>query len=227
MQNISNQFFINNTAAPTAAKAYANNNDIGFSQMMAARNTGVDGVISSLRPDVSPALTMALGGLVGAYGINVPPKLRIFSTKKGFKLEEGDERGTKFEQLLGDHIGVSDLLSQAQTQALASRDAAMHSAIETFMQGNASGYDMNGFLTEFKEEQKPRAISIVYDGNSTQVEELDGKNWRPIKNESDFMSDLIKAYTRYTLTQTATEAHQAKTGKTKANSLAAISLDKG
>ncbi|ASU40548.1 hypothetical protein hmeg3_21090 [Herbaspirillum sp. meg3] len=226
MQNISNQFFINNTAAPTAAKAYANNNDIGFAQMMIARNTGVDGLVNPMRPDVSPALTMALGGLVGAYGINVPPKLRIFSTKKGFKLEEGDERNSKFEMLLNDHTGVSDLLAQAQTQALASREEAMQSAIETFTQGNSSGYDMKGFLTEFREQEKPRAISIVYDGNSTQVEESDGKNWRPIKNESDFMADLVKAYTRYSLTQAATEAHEAK-GKTKTkNSLTSLPIDK-
>jgi|GEM_PF-1177478 len=224
MQNISNQFFVNNAAAPTAAKAYAKNNDIGFAQLMTARNTGIDGLVNPMRPDVSPALTMALGGLIGSYGINVPPKLRIFSNKKGFKLEEGDERGTKFEQLLSDHTGVSDLLAQAQTQALAERENAMQSAIDTFAKGNASGYDMKGFLTEFKENEKPRAVSIVYDGNSTQVEELDGKNWRPIKNESDFMADLIRAYTRYSLTQTATEAHNAK-AKPK-NSLATLPVDK-
>lgn len=224
MQNISNQFFINNAAAPTAARAYANNNDIGFAQLMTARNTGVDGLVNPFRPDVSPALTMALGGLVGAYGINVPPKLRIFSTKKGYKLEEGDERNPKFEQLLTDHTGVADLLAQAHTQALASREEAMQSAIDTFVQGNASGYDMKGFLTEFRENEKPRAISIVYDGSTTQVEELDGKNWRPIKNESDFMADLIRAYTRYTLTETAT-AEQAAKGKKKNNALTSIPVD--
>ncbi|EJL83534.1 hypothetical protein PMI16_04244 [Herbaspirillum sp. CF444] len=223
MQNISNQFFVNNAAAANAAKAYAKNNDIGFAQLMTARNTGVDGLVNPMRPDVSPALTMALSGLVGSYGINVPPKLRIFSTKKGFKLEEGDERGGKFEMLLNDHTGVSDLLAQAQTQALASRDEAMQSAIETFTKGNASGYDMNGFLTEFKENEKPRAVSIVYDGNSTQVEELEGKNWRPIKNESDFMADLVKAYTRYSLTQDATEVHEAKKAK---NSLVSLPVGK-
>lgn len=224
MQNVSNQFLVNSTAAPGAAKAYARNNDIGFAQLMAARNTGVDGLVNPMRPDLSPALTMALGGLVGAYGINVPPRLRIFSTRKGFRLEEGDERGGKFEQLLNDHTGVADLLTQAQAQALEARDTAMQAAIDTFAKGNASGYDMHGFLTEFKENEKPRTISIVYDGNSTQAEELDGKNWRPIKNEPDFMADLIKAYTRYSLMQTATAEHNA--GNRPKNTLAAIPVGK-
>lgn len=224
MQNISNELFVNSAAAPSAAKAYARNNDIGFAQLIAARNTGVDGLVNPMRPDISPALTMALGGLIGTYGINIPPKLRIFSTRRGFRLEEDDERSGKFERLLNDHTGVADLLAQAQTEALAARAAAMQSAIDTFTKGNASGYDMHGFLTEFKENEKPRTVSIVYDGNSTQVEELDGKNWRPIKNEPDFMADLIKAYTRYSLMQTATAEHH--TGNKPKNTLASIPVGK-
>ena len=43
MDSINNQFFINNTASPTSAKAYAKNDDIGFAQMMATRGS-VDGL---------------------------------------------------------------------------------------------------------------------------------------------------------------------------------------
>lgn len=203
MERIGNQFSINNIAAADAAKTYARNNDLGFAQLIGTHNAGIDGMINSLRPDVSPALTLALSGLIGAYGINVPPKLRIFSTRKNFRLEEGDERNSKFEQLLHDHSGVFDLLSQVQSQALAAREAALHTAINNFTKGSASGYDMQGLLTEFKEDQKPGTISIVYDGNSTQLEERDGKNWRPIKHESDFMADLVRAYHRYWLMQSA------------------------
>jgi hypothetical protein len=213
MDSISNQFFVNNAASANAAKAYAKNGDIGFSQMMAAKSS-VDGLSGAARADVSPALTMALGGLIGRYGINVPPKLRILSAGKRFKLEDEDERGDKFDLLLKDNSGVTELLTQTQTKALTARDAAMETAIESFMKGSASGYDMKGFLTEFKENEKPRAISVVYDGIGTYVEEQDAKGWRPIKGESDFMADLIKAYSRFSVTNTATAEHAAKAGKT-------------
>lgn len=215
MATINNQFKINNVPASSAAKAYArSSNEIAFANMMAARNTGVDGIVSSIRPDVSPALTMALKSLVGNYGIKVPPKMRIYSAKKGYTLEEGDDRTGLFANLLKDHPGVTDLLAQAETQALTAREAALNNAVDTFMQGAATGnYDSKGFLSEFRDEQQPRAVSIVYDGNTTQVEELDAKGWRPIKIESDFMSDLLEAYNRYTMTGSAIEHAEKKKHK--------------
>ncbi|RFB67099.1 MULTISPECIES: hypothetical protein [unclassified Herbaspirillum] len=209
MDSINNQFFINNTASPTSAKAYAKNDDIGFAQMMATRGS-VDGLSGAAKADVSPALTMALGGLIGRYGINVPPKLRILPTKKKYVLEEGDDRSGKFDMLITDNPGVSELLTQAHTKALTDREAAMESAIDTFMRGKG-GYDMRGFLTEFKEEQKPRAVSVVYDGLGTYVEEQDARGaWRLVKGESDFMDDLMKAYTRYNTTNAAVEYNKGK-----------------
>ncbi|WP_034299544.1 hypothetical protein [Herbaspirillum sp. RV1423] len=209
MDSINNQFFVNNTASPTAAKAYAKNDDIGFAQMMATRGS-VDGLSGAAKADVSPALTMALGGLIGRYGINVPPKLRILPAKKKYVLEEGDDRSGKFDMLIQDNPGVSELLTQAHTKALTERDAAMESAIDSFMQGKG-GYDMKGFLVEFRENEKPRAVSVVYDGIGTYVEEQDARGaWRLIKGEADFTDDLMKAYTRYNLTNVATDYHNKK-----------------
>jgi hypothetical protein len=208
-----NQFKINNVPASSAAKVYArSSNEIAFNNMMAARNSGVDGIVSSVRPDVSPALTMALNSLVGNYGIKVPPKMRIFSAKKGYTLEEGDERTDAFGNLLKDHPGVTELLSQAEAQAVNARELALNTVIEEFSHGPASAsYDAKGMLTEFRDEQESRPISIVYDGTTTQVEELDAeKGWRPLKTESDFVADLQAAYNRYTMTGSAIEHAEMK-----------------
>lgn len=208
MDSINNQFFVNNTASPTSAKAYARNDNIGFAQMMANRGS-VDGLSGAAKADVSPALSMALGGLIGRYGINVPPRMRILPAKNKYKLEEGDDRSGKFDLLIQDNPGVSELLTQAQTKALADRSAAMETAIDSFMQGKA-GYDMKGFLVEFRENEKPRAISIVYDGMGSYAEEQDDKGtWRLIKGQADFMSDLMQAYSRYTIANTVAAQYNA------------------
>ncbi|WP_016834405.1 hypothetical protein [Herbaspirillum lusitanum] len=112
--------------------------------------------------------------------------------------------------VITDNPGVSELLTQAHTKALTDREAAMESAIDTFMRGKG-GYDMHGFLTEFKENEKPRAVSVVYDGLGSYVEEQDARGaWRLVKGESDFMDDLMKAYTRYNLTNAAVEYNKGK-----------------
>ena len=224
MAIINNQFKINNVPASPAAKVYArSSNEIAFNNLMAARNTGVDGIVTSVRPDVSPALTMALNSLVGNYGIKVPPKMRIFSAKKGYTLEEGDERTSAFGTLLNDHPGVSELLTQAESEALAARENALNASIDTFLQGAATAsYDAKGFLQEFRDEQAVRQVSIVYDGNSTQVEELGSTGWRPVKTESDFMSDLQAAYNRYAITGSAIEHAEMKKHKSALSRLPGI-----
>jgi len=212
MATINNQFKINNVPASPAAKVYArSSNEIAFANLMAQRNTGVDGIVSSVRPDVSPALTMALNSLVGNYGIKVPPKMRIFSAKKGYTLEEGDERTESFVNLLNDHPGVTELLTQAENEALAARENALNATIDAFMQGPpTANYDAKGFLQEFRDEQEVRLVSIVYDGNTTQVEELGASGWRPCKIESDFVTDLQAAYNRYAMTGSAIEHAEKK-----------------
>jgi len=224
MATINNQFKINNVPASSAAKVYArSSNEIAFNNLMASRNTGVDGIVSSMRPDVSPALTMALNSLVGNYGIKVPPKMRIFSAKKGYTLEEGDERTSSFVNLLNEHPGVTELLTQAEAEALAARENALNASIDSFMQGSpGASYDAKGFLQEFRDDQEVRVVSIVYDGHITQVEELGSNGWRPMKTESDFMTDLHAAYSRYTITGSAIEHADKKKHAAALNRLPGI-----
>ena len=115
MDRISRKITTSIVPPSNAAPAYARSNELGFSRMMNVSTGSVDGLNTGLRADMNPALTMALRSLIGNYGIGVPPKLRIFSAKKGFKLEDGDDRDGKFEQLLSDHPGVTDLLTQSAT----------------------------------------------------------------------------------------------------------------
>lgn len=224
MATINNQFQINNVPASSAAQIYArSNNEIAFSNMLAARSSGIDGLVSAMRPDISPALTMALKSLVGNYGIRVPPKMRILSAKKTYTLEEGDQRIALFAVLLQDHPGVTDMLSQVQAQALSAREAALNAALDTFMQGGThASYDAKGLLSEFKDQQQPRTISIVYNGNISQVEEWDANAWRPIKNTSDFTSDLLAAYHRYAITGSAIEHAEKKKNKSALTRLPGI-----
>lgn len=72
-----------------------------------------------------------LSNALKAYGINVPPVLRVTAGANGYELS-GDPRNTQFKKMLADHPSLSSGFDGAIGSATMGRDAALKSAMNAF-----------------------------------------------------------------------------------------------
>ncbi|ABR90941.1 Hypothetical protein mma_1049 [Janthinobacterium sp. Marseille] len=147
----------------------------------------------------SASFTSDLNSALKAYGINVPPALRVTAGANGYELS-GDPRNTQFKKMLADHPSLGNGFGGAISSATMGRKAALQSAMTTFG-GDHPTSAMKKFLKDFEDTQDPKAMSVKFDGQDMKVEELGDKGWGPVKTEDSFMSALIDAYAKYMLTQ--------------------------
>ncbi|WP_124573542.1 hypothetical protein [Herminiimonas sp. KBW02] len=140
-----------------------------------------------------------LSNALKAYGINVPPVLRVTAGANGYELS-GDPRNTQFKKMLADHPSLSSGFDGAIGSATMGREAALKSAMNAFAGDNPTS-SVKKFLKDFADAQEPKGISVKFDGQDIKVEELTDKGWGPVKTEESFMAALLEAYTRYMLTQ--------------------------
>ncbi len=140
-----------------------------------------------------------LNNALKAYGINVPPVLRVTAGANGYELS-GDPRNTQFKKMLTDHPSLSSGFGAAIGSATMGRDAALKSAMNAFAGDNPTS-SVKKFLKDFADAQEPKGISVKFDGQDIKVEELGDKGWGPVKTEESFMAALLEAYAKYMLTQ--------------------------
>lgn len=140
-----------------------------------------------------------LSNALKAYGINVPPVLRVTAGANGYELS-GDPRNTQFKKMLADHPSLSSGFDGAIGSATMGRDAALKSAMNAFA-GDHPSSSVKKFLKDFEDAQDPKALSVKFDGQDIKVEELTDKGWGPVKTEESFMAALLEAYAKYMLTQ--------------------------
>ena len=140
-----------------------------------------------------------LSNALKAYGINVPPVLRVTAGANGYELS-GDPRNTQFKKMLADHPSLSSGFDGAIGSATMGRDAALKSAMNAFAGDNPTS-SVKKFLKDFGDAQEPKGISVKFDGQDLKVEELTDKGWGPVKTEESFMATLLEAYAKYMLTQ--------------------------
>lgn len=140
-----------------------------------------------------------LSNALKAYGINVPPVLRVTVGANGYELS-GDPRNTQFKKMLADHPSLSSGFDSAIGAATMGRDAALKSAMNAFA-GDHPSSSVKKFLKDFEDAQDPKALSVKFDGQDIKVEELTDKGWGPVKTEESFMAALLEAYAKYMLTQ--------------------------
>ncbi|MBF8176914.1 MAG: hypothetical protein K2Y13_16645 [Burkholderiaceae bacterium] len=140
-----------------------------------------------------------LSNALKAYGINVPPVLRVTAGANGYELS-GDPRNTQFKKMLADHPSLSSGFDGAIGSATMGRDAALKSAMNAFA-GDHPSSSVKKFLKDFEDAQDPKALSVKFDGQDLKVEELTDKGWGPVKTEESFMAALLEAYAKYMLTQ--------------------------
>ncbi|MNK04579.1 hypothetical protein D3C87_224480 [compost metagenome] len=147
----------------------------------------------------SASFTSDLNQALKAYGINVPPALRVTAGANGYELS-ADPRNTQFKKMLADQPSLNSGFDSAVGSATLGRKAALQSAMNAFGGENPNS-SMKKFLKDFADTQDPKAISVKFDGQDMKVEELGDKGWGPVKTEESFMTALIDAYAKYMLTQ--------------------------
>lgn len=155
--------------------------------------------IAAVGATSSASFTADLNQALKAYGINVPPALRVTAGANGYELS-GDPRNTQFKKMLADQPSLNSGFDSAVGSATLGRKAALQSAMNAFGGENPNS-SMKKFLKDFADTQDPKAISVKFDGQDMKVEELGDKGWGPVKTEESFMTALIDAYTKYMLTQ--------------------------
>lgn len=175
MDKISNNRGVNSQYNFTSAQSNKSAN-MAFGDLLA---TAVNKPIaaSTLTPVstvANPNFKDTLSAALQAYGINVPPALRITSDKDGFALS-GDNRNVKFQTMLNENPALRD---------------GMASMIN-------SAASVSDFLDQFELAQKDKEISIKFNGADMQVEEKSDKGWIPVKDKANFTMELLDAYAKY------------------------------
>lgn len=154
--------------------------------------------VAGLNAASSAAFTDSLNASLKAYGIEVPPALRITSGAGGFELS-GDARNTQFKKMLSDNPSLNSGFENAIGGASAARKNALADVMNAFGGANPSS-SMQNFLDNFEISQDPKAMSVKFDGQDMKVQELGDKGWEEVKSEGTFTSALIDAYAKYMLT---------------------------
>lgn len=179
---------------PTTQFAAVLNNTTTSAQAVQSLQT-----VMPLGATSSASFASDLSAALKAYGINVPPVLRVTEGANGYELS-GDPRNTQFKKMLADHPSLSGGFASAISAATMGRDAALKSAMNAFAGDNPTS-SVKKFLKDFEDAQEPKGISVKFDGQDVKVEELGDKGWGPVKTEESFMAALLEAYTKYMLTQ--------------------------
>lgn len=165
--------------------------------------------VSSLKDDLNTALR--------AYGIQVPPSLRITATGNGKLSLDGDSRNSAFQKMINERpeLGnqLNNLLSSTQMQRKTALDAAMSA-----FGGSSPSTSMQNFLDDFAKNDKSTAFSIKFNGNDATVEERGDNGWGKVSDQKSFMAELMAAYVKYTV------AHGATAESDKKESAADIAL---
>lgn len=155
--------------------------------------------VAGLNAASAASFVDSLNASLKAYGIEVPPALRITSGEGGFELS-GDSRNVQFKKMLSDNPDLSSGIVNAIGGAIGARKNALASVMSAFGGANPNSA-MQKFLDDFEVSQEPKSMSVKFDGQDMKVQELGNKGWEEVKSEDNFMSAIIDAYAKHMLTQ--------------------------
>ncbi|MDO9419561.1 MAG: hypothetical protein Q7T66_02750 [Herminiimonas sp.] len=155
----------------------------------------VASTLTAVSTVANPNFKDTLSAALQAYGINVPPALRITSDKDGFALS-GDNRNVKFQTMLNENPALRDGMANMINSAASARKEALKGAMADFAGSNPSA-SVSDFLDQFELAQKDKEISIKFNGADMHVEEKSDKGWIPVKDKANFTMELLDAYAKY------------------------------
>ena len=150
-------------------------------------------------PDAAVRSQLAdLNTALQAYGINVPPALRMASTDGQITLQD-DNRGAAFQRLLADNPSLSARVGELMQKSSSERTQALASVANDFLGKSSASPGITKFLKDFVAAEKDADFSIDFNGTRLTVQEKNGDDWQPVKNKSTFATELLAAYTKYQL----------------------------
>jgi hypothetical protein len=157
--------------------------------------TSVTAPVSAALPS-STSFVSDLNNALHAYGITTPPSLRITSGPNGLALDGGDDRDANFQAMLKANPALQQTLSNMIGEATLNRKTALDQAMQSFGGANPSP-TMSAFLKDFGDTEKPKDISVSFNGATASVQEMGDKGWEPVKDKSTFSGELLAAYAKY------------------------------
>ena len=155
----------------------------------------------NLRDDLNTALR--------AYGIQVPPSLRITTTANGKLSLDGDSRNNAFQSMLNDRPDLSNQLNNLLSATQMQHKTALNAAMAAFG-GDSPSASMQNFLDGFEQADKSTAFSIKFNGTDATVEERGDQGWEKVSDQKSFMTELIAAYVKYTVAHGVTSVDPDK-----------------
>jgi hypothetical protein len=185
-----------------------NNRGIGAQYGMPMRQGKIGGqsfaaALSSVSPAQALDPAAATGNLkddlnaaLRAYGIQVPPSLRITAASNGKLSLDGDSRNNAFQGMLNDRPDLSNQLNSLLSATQMQRKTALNAAMAVFG-GDSPSASMQNFLDDFEKADKSTAFSIKFNGADATVEERGDNGWEKIADQKSFMAELLAAYVKY------------------------------
>jgi hypothetical protein len=151
---------------------------------------------ASAAPAASASFVSDLNSALRAYGITTPPSLRITSGPNGLALDGGDDRDANFQAMLKANPALQQTLGNMIGEATLNRKTALNQAMQSFGGANPSP-TMSSFLDDFADSEKPKDISISFNGATASVQEMGDNGWEPVKDKSTFSGEMLAAYAKY------------------------------
>jgi hypothetical protein len=191
MDGITNDRSATQYGATSAAKRVSQS----FATTLAGSITAVHNISNGLDVTATDSLTGDLNAALRAYGIQVPPSLRI-TTANGKLSLDGDYRNNAFQNMLNNRPDLNKRLNGLLSETQGQREGALNAAMAAFG-GNSPSASMQDFLDGFAEADKSTAFSIKFNGGDATVEERGENGWGPVQDKGSFMDQLLAAYVKY------------------------------
>ncbi|HWU98141.1 MAG TPA: hypothetical protein VN114_06480 [Oxalicibacterium sp.] len=195
-----------------------NNRGIGSQYGVTTRQVKIGESFAATLSSVSPAsgldttstgsLTDNLNAALRAYGIQVPPSLRISASNGKLSLD-GDARNNAFQKMLKDQPDLGNQLNGLLSSTQMQRKTALDAAMAAFG-GDSPSASMQNFLDDFAQADKSTAFSIKFNGADATVEERGDNGWQKVSDQKSFMGELIAAYVKYTVAHGVTSVDPDK-----------------
>jgi hypothetical protein len=132
------------------------------------------------------AMLSILNDALSAYGIRIPPTIRIACGPNGHRLL-ADNRDINFQRMLKARPEIGAGLSRIFSLVRSRRQSALENAMQSLTSGRQSP-TIRKFLRDFEIAEAPGPLSIWYDGNDIKVQEYGNEGWGAVKTEATFIA---------------------------------------
>lgn len=135
-----------------------------------------------------------------AYGISLPPPMRIDDDANGKLGLENDPRNARFQTMLGELPELAGQLNTVLSDTATQRTADFASACQQFSQ-HRDPHITRAVIDHYIETHPDPPLSLVYNGQNLTPQEKSGDGWRPVKTTTEFLWELTREADKYVTVQ--------------------------